>query len=269
MPRRSRSALPSVAASVVANEPHLVFRNTAVGPELGRVALSALGDPAGPRALTELTCDRVFAAGGRTLCLSSDPGIVTTYSAAVYDDATGARTELPLTGSPSRARLSGTAAWRRRRASSRVTPTPRRRSPPGRWSPTSSSGEELRPGVVHSGRRWPHDRPVGPELLGRDLRSRTTTSSTSPPRSVGRHTSRRGGCRRVRSRRCAPTPSARRCRRTRPGSRTRSEGTEPGATGGSPCSTSPPARRPSSWSSAASTTRSSGSTTTRHLRAPR
>ena len=43
-----RSATPSVAASVVANEPHLVFRNAAVGPELGRVAMSALGDPAGP-----------------------------------------------------------------------------------------------------------------------------------------------------------------------------------------------------------------------------
>ena len=101
-----RSAPPTVAVSVVADEPHLVFRNTAVGPELGRVAMSALRDPAGPRALTELTCDRVFATEVRTLCLSSDPGIVTTYSAAVYDNATGARTELPLTGSPSRARLS-------------------------------------------------------------------------------------------------------------------------------------------------------------------
>ena len=68
--------------------------------------MSTLDDPAGPRGLTDLSCDRVFAAGGKSLCLSSDAGFVTTYSAAVYDDATGARTVLPLTGSPSRARLS-------------------------------------------------------------------------------------------------------------------------------------------------------------------
>jgi hypothetical protein len=105
-PSPTRTSLPTVAATLMANQPRVIFRNTVVGPELGRVAMSALGDPAGPRALTDLICDRVFAAGGRTLCLSSDPGVVTTYSATVYDDATGARTVLPLTGSPSRARLS-------------------------------------------------------------------------------------------------------------------------------------------------------------------
>ena len=98
---------PTIAASTLAEAPHIVFRNATLGGDLGRVALSALDDPGGPRALTDLTCDRVFAAAGRTLCLSSEPGLVTKYTAAVYDDATGERVELPLTGSPSRARLSG------------------------------------------------------------------------------------------------------------------------------------------------------------------
>ncbi len=100
-----RKVATTDAASVV-DVPHLVFRNAVLGRDLGRVALAPLADPGGPRAITELTCDRVFAASGRTLCLSSEPGLVTRYTAAVYDDTTGRRIDLPLTGSPSRARLS-------------------------------------------------------------------------------------------------------------------------------------------------------------------
>ena len=100
------SSPPTVAPSAVADAPHVVFRNATLGADLGRIALSPLDDPGGPRALTDLTCDRVFAAAGRTLCVSSEPGLVTTYRATVHDDITGERIELPLTGSPSRARLS-------------------------------------------------------------------------------------------------------------------------------------------------------------------
>jgi hypothetical protein len=51
----------------------------------------------------------VFAASGHTLCLASDPGVVTTYTARAWADAGGAKVDLPLTGTPSRARLSDDA----------------------------------------------------------------------------------------------------------------------------------------------------------------
>ncbi len=82
-----------------------MFRNTALGPHYGQVAMVPLGAPAGPRAFTTRTCDRVFATPANLLCLASVAGIVTTYSATVYA-ADGAATAIPLTGSPSRARLS-------------------------------------------------------------------------------------------------------------------------------------------------------------------
>ena len=77
------------------------------GPGPGASGPRPAGRPRwGPRAITDRTCDRVFAASGRTLCLASEPGLVTRDTAAVYDDTTGKRISIPLTGSPSRARLS-------------------------------------------------------------------------------------------------------------------------------------------------------------------
>lgn len=113
---RSRSAQVEQAASAPVQDttavaqieagPRIVFRNTALGPDYGKVAMVALADPAGPRAITSLDCDRVFGTGTRTLCLASDRGVVTTYSAKVYPAGGGTPIDIPLTGSPSRARLS-------------------------------------------------------------------------------------------------------------------------------------------------------------------
>ncbi len=83
-----------------------MFRNSAIGAEYGFVSVVPLSDPGGPRGFTTLACDRVFATVTQTLCLSSERGIATTYSAKVVTDATGATRAIPLTGSPSRARLS-------------------------------------------------------------------------------------------------------------------------------------------------------------------
>ena len=96
------------AASVAAG-PRIVFRNTAIGPDYGKVAMVPLSSPAGPRAITSTQCDRVFAASGHTLCLASDPGLVTTYTAKAWADEGGPKEDLPLTGVPSRARLSDDA----------------------------------------------------------------------------------------------------------------------------------------------------------------
>jgi hypothetical protein len=106
-----RSAPPqsTVSLAQVAGGPRIVFRNTAIGSAYGRVAMVSLANPGGPRALTTTSCDRVFVARTRTLCLASDPGVVTTYTAKTFVDAEGPTQDLPLTGIPSRARLSDDA----------------------------------------------------------------------------------------------------------------------------------------------------------------
>lgn len=101
----SSRAQSTTSVSAVESGPRIVFRHTGIGPDYGRVAMVPLGAPSGPRALTEQSCDRVFAAAARLLCLSSDPGVVTTYRAVVHETG-DPPTELPLTGTPSRARLS-------------------------------------------------------------------------------------------------------------------------------------------------------------------
>ncbi len=106
-PATPGTADAGISVTSVSGAPRVVFRNTALGPQYGRVAMVPLSDTAGPRAYTSRSCDRVFATTAEMLCLASDRGLVTTYSATVYADATGAGTSLPLTGSPSRARLSG------------------------------------------------------------------------------------------------------------------------------------------------------------------
>jgi hypothetical protein len=102
-------ALATIPLDAVANVPRIVFRNTALGAGYGKVAMVPLSAPSGPRALTTTACDRVFAASGHTLCLASDPGVVTTYTAKAWADSGGPATDLPLHGIPSRARLSDDA----------------------------------------------------------------------------------------------------------------------------------------------------------------
>jgi dipeptidyl aminopeptidase/acylaminoacyl peptidase len=99
-----RVATQELAA--VAGQPHIVFRNTALGEEYGRVAMVPLDAPDGPRAFTPASCERVYAAGGSAVCLSAARGLVTTFRAQLLGADWAPLRELPLTGQPSRARLS-------------------------------------------------------------------------------------------------------------------------------------------------------------------
>lgn len=96
----------TVSPASLAKTPRVVFRNTALGADYGRVAMVPLSDPAGARAFTGALCDRVFVASNRTLCLATDTGVVTSSTATTWEGAEGAKQNLPLTGVPSRARLS-------------------------------------------------------------------------------------------------------------------------------------------------------------------
>ena len=113
----SRQVRPAVVAGPVAapttqdvpvlsTGPRIVFRNTAVGSSYGRVAVVPLTDPAGPRAITPASCDRVYAVAARAVCLYAKRAMVTTYQAQVLDAKWTVVRDLPLSGVPSRTRLS-------------------------------------------------------------------------------------------------------------------------------------------------------------------
>ena len=87
--------------------PHIVFRDTRAAPATGASAIVPLAHPTARPAITGLTCDRVYVAGGRGLCLFANRGVITTYKGVIFD----ARTFRPqhtfsLPGNPSRARVS-------------------------------------------------------------------------------------------------------------------------------------------------------------------
>lgn len=86
--------------------PRIVFRNTAVGPDYGRVAVVPLDDPGGPRQLTDLSCERIDVVAGAGSCLQSERGIVTRQRWLDLDEDLTVLDSQPLAGIPSRTRLS-------------------------------------------------------------------------------------------------------------------------------------------------------------------
>ncbi|MDT5036892.1 MAG: hypothetical protein QOE03_2077 [Micromonosporaceae bacterium] len=99
-----------VDLATVATGPRLVFRSTAPGDSYGRVATVGLAAPDGPRAVTPVSCDRVYATAARALCLSANRGLTTTYRAEVLNADWSPASQLPLAGLPSRVRLSATGS---------------------------------------------------------------------------------------------------------------------------------------------------------------
>ena len=83
--------------------PFLMVRNLPSGPGWGHVALVPLAAIDGPRYVSPLACMRVHYAGGRGLCLTASGP---TGQAIVFDERLEPRHTFPLTGAPSRARVS-------------------------------------------------------------------------------------------------------------------------------------------------------------------
>lgn len=108
---RTLAAAPAVEQggdpATLRAQPHIVFRSTALGAGYGKVALVPLATPGGPRAFTSASCERVYATAGDAICLAAKRGVVTTYQAHLLDANWAETRDLPLTGLPSRARLSG------------------------------------------------------------------------------------------------------------------------------------------------------------------
>ncbi|WP_454295844.1 hypothetical protein [Salana multivorans] len=87
-------------------ESRIVFRSTAPGQLFGRVSIVGIDDPAGPRDVLAVACDRVDAVEGRASCLRTERGIATTFSATILDEHWEPVVSWPLPGIPSRTRLS-------------------------------------------------------------------------------------------------------------------------------------------------------------------
>jgi hypothetical protein len=97
---------PKLDVAAVAAVPHLVARSTALGPTYGKVVLVPASAPGGPRAVTDLACDRIYADSAGGLCLAADRGAITTYSGQVLDSSLEPVGAVKITGGPSRARVS-------------------------------------------------------------------------------------------------------------------------------------------------------------------
>ena len=114
--RRSSPNVASVADPHLAAPGHLdqmpsapfVFvRSLVADATHGRVAAAPLTAPEAARFFTPLTCERVFFAADRGVCLKLGvDGMRTTYTAEVFDGAFQVVGRVPLTGVPSRVRVS-------------------------------------------------------------------------------------------------------------------------------------------------------------------
>lgn len=105
---QERRAAPSEVdtADVVPTGERIVFRNTASGEGYGHVASVPLDDPAGPRAISAVACDRVDATTAEFSCLRTVRGIAPSYTATLYTSAGEQVAAWPLPGIPSRTRIS-------------------------------------------------------------------------------------------------------------------------------------------------------------------
>jgi hypothetical protein len=108
----NRAMTDPIELARVMAQPFAMFRSMTLDGSYGKIALVPL-PAAGPRRyIAPLECDRVDFEGGTGVCLTANRGVITTYSAVIFDSAFTNRHEIPLAGIPSRVRVSpaGTVA---------------------------------------------------------------------------------------------------------------------------------------------------------------
>jgi hypothetical protein len=87
-------------------EPHVVFRNSALGSDYGRLAAVSLAEPSGPRAIFDISCERSYATAGSGVCVTAKRGVVQTYGVSMLGPELQQVSSTELVGLPSRARMS-------------------------------------------------------------------------------------------------------------------------------------------------------------------
>src|SRR6476469_1085376 len=92
--------------SAYAGVPHIVFRNTEIGPSYGLVAEVPLSDPGAERALSDVVCDQIDANAHGGSCLRAKRGVSTSYEWLPLGRGLAPGKGTPPAGTPSRTRLS-------------------------------------------------------------------------------------------------------------------------------------------------------------------
>lgn len=103
------SRTPAAAAadrSTVLAEPHVVFRNSTLGQDYGRLAAVPVADPGGPRAIFDISCERSYATAVSGVCVTAKRGVVQTYGVSMLGPELQQVSATELVGLPSRARMS-------------------------------------------------------------------------------------------------------------------------------------------------------------------
>ncbi|MEI7057928.1 hypothetical protein WBG06_19035 [Nocardioides sp. CCNWLW239] len=111
--RRTSTATDATTTSLTQIEqgPRILFRHTGQDADYGHVGAVALTEPGGARALTGLSCDRVYAQAGSVSCLATERGVVSRFRATDLSTSTPGKRwrevdETDLPGMPSRTRIS-------------------------------------------------------------------------------------------------------------------------------------------------------------------
>ena len=86
--------------------PYLMVRSTASDDSFRKLLVIPLRNPAGASYETALKCERAYFAGDRGVCLAVEGGLVPTNVAHVFDGRFTPQHRIPLTGIPTRTRLS-------------------------------------------------------------------------------------------------------------------------------------------------------------------
>lgn len=90
--------------------PYLVVSSTVPDDTWRRLVLVSASEPETGVFVTPLACERTHMAGGRGACLRADP-VTSTYFLEIFDDTFTVRHRVPLTGVPSRTRVSPDGRW--------------------------------------------------------------------------------------------------------------------------------------------------------------
>jgi hypothetical protein len=105
-PAAPRPVVRRARSLAAARQPQLLFRNGIADSSFGKLAVAPLSHPNGTRAVANLTCDRVYFAANRGLCLTATSAFGGKYVAKIFDAGFHVLGQLPLEGTPSRARIS-------------------------------------------------------------------------------------------------------------------------------------------------------------------
>ena len=182
-PAAAAAAVPLLAGPP--EKPYLVVSSADPGDTWGRLVLVSAAAPNAGVFVTSLACQRTHMAGGRGTCLRQDPA-TSQYFLEIFDDTFTSRHRVPLTGVPSRTRVSPDGRW----AAATVFEHGHSYAEAGFSTRTTLTDTATGSGVcrsreVRGGARWPSLQVARLQLLGRHVRAQTATRSTSTLSSGG------------------------------------------------------------------------------------